>query len=115
MPSILSNAFRLQCDFSIMDAILNALLWFILTIITIGLAAFLFPYYLPKAVLNKTQVVDLDGHRVGKMVCDISVGGVILNALLWWFLTIITLGLAYFVYIYRVYRILLNETRIQFD
>ncbi|MEP2784113.1 MAG: DUF6693 family protein [Pseudoruegeria sp.] len=115
MPSPLSNAFRLQCDFSVGDAILNALLWFFLTILTFGFALFLFPYYLPKVVLNKTQVIDLDGNRVGQMVCDISLGSIFVNALLWWLLTIVTFGLAYLIYIYRVYRVLLNETRIQFD
>ncbi|SLN33068.1 hypothetical protein PSA7680_01550 [Pseudoruegeria aquimaris] len=115
MPTILHNAFRLQCDFSVVDAILNAILWFVLTIVTLGLAAFLFPFYLPKVVLNKTQVIDLDGNRVGQMVCDISLRSVIVSALIWWLLTIVTFGLAYFVYIYRVYRIILNETRLQFD
>lgn len=115
MTDLSTNSLRMQCDFSVGDAVINALIWLAITIITLGLGAFLFPYYLPKAVLEKTQMIDQDGNYAGRMVCDISLGQIIGNAILWFFLTIITFGLAYVVYIYRVYRVILNETRLEFD
>lgn len=107
-------ASRFRCDFSVGDAVGNMIIWFILIVITLGLAAFVFPYYLPKAVINRTTVLAQDGTEIGKLSCEISLGTVIGNAIIWVLLTIITFGLAYLVYIYRVYRVVLNETKIEY-
>ncbi|MEY8118439.1 DUF6693 family protein [Falsihalocynthiibacter sp. BN13B15] len=107
-------ASRFRCDFSVGDAIGNVIIWFVLIVITLGLAAFVFPYYLLKAVINRTTVLAQDGTEIGKLSCDISLGTAVGNAIIWVFLSIITLGLAYLVYIYRVYRVVLNETKIEY-
>ena len=46
-----------RCDFSVGDAIGNVIIWIILLIATLGLAAFVFLYYLPKAVIKRTAVL----------------------------------------------------------
>lgn len=109
-----TNSFRFDCDFSIGDVILQALLWFALIIVTLGLASFLLPYYVPKAVIERTRVLDMDGEEIGLLACDFSLGDAILNALLWLLLSIVTFGLAYIVYVYRVLRFVLMQTRVQF-
>ena len=108
------NSFQFDCDFSIGDAILQALLWFVLIIVTFGLASFLLPYYVPKAVIERTRVMDMDGEEIGTLAVDFSLGDAILNALLWLLLSIVTFGLAYIVYVYRVLRFILMQTRVQF-
>lgn len=108
------NSFRFDCDFSVGDAIIQALIWFLLIIVTLGLASFLLPYYVPKAVIERTRVMDMDGEIIGTLAVDFSLGAAILNALLWLLLSIVTFGLAYIVYVYRVLRFVLMETRVQF-
>ena len=49
--------YQFRCDFSVGDAIGNVIIWVILLIVTLGLAAFVFPYYLPKAVIKRTAVL----------------------------------------------------------
>ena len=107
-------ASRFRCYFSVGDAIGNVIIWFILMIVTLGLAAFVFPYYVARAVINRTTILAQDGTEIGKLSCEISLGTVIGNAIIWVLLSIITLGLAYLVYIYRVYRVVLNETKIDY-
>lgn len=56
---------RLKCSFSTIEAIGTVVLWVILTIITLGLALLVFPYYLNKAVLNKTEILTPPARRSG--------------------------------------------------
>ena len=108
-------AHKFRCDFSVGDAIGTAIIWLILTIITLGLALFVLPYYLPKSVVNKTVVLADDGSELGKLSCNLSLGAMIGNAFLWMLLTLITFGLAYIVYVFRVQRVVLNETTIVYN
>ena len=103
---------KFRCDFSVGDAIGHMIIWLLLTILTLGLALFVFPYYMPKAIINRTTVLAQDGTEFGRLKCDLPLGSMIGNAILWLLLCIVTLGLAYFVYVYRVFRIVLSETRI---
>lgn len=107
--------YQFRCDFSVGDAIGNVIIWVILLIVTLGLAAFVFPYYLPKAVINRTAVLDDKGNEIGRLSCDLQLSTMIGNLLIWVVLTFVTLGLAYFVYIYRVFRVVITETNIEFN
>ncbi len=84
-------------------------------IVTFGLALIVLPYYLPKLVINKTTVLADDGSELGRLRCDLSLGSMVGNAFLWLILTIITFGLAYIVYVFRVQRVVLNETKVIYN
>ena len=106
---------NLRCDFGIGDSIGHIIIWLLLTIVTFGLALFVFPYYFAKAIVNKTSVLADDNISVvGKLKCDINLGAAVGNAFLWLLLTIVTLGFAYIIYFYRVIRIVLSETTIEY-
>ncbi len=105
---------RLKCSFSTIEAIGTVVLWIILTIFTLGLALLVFPYYLNKAVLNKTEIVDNSGRTIGRLNCTFNIGHSIGHVIIWAVLIVITLGLASFLYVYRVLRVVLNETRIEY-
>lgn len=109
------TAYKFRCDFSVGDAIGTAILWIIVTILTVGLALFVLPYYVPKNVINKTTVLAQNGSELGKLRCDLTIGSMIGNAFLWLLLSIVTFGLAYIVYVFRVQRVVLNETRIIYN
>ncbi len=112
---MIRTAYKFRCDFSVGDAIGTTILWILITIVTLGLALFVLPYYLPKLVINKTAVLADDGSELGKLHCDLTLGAMVGNAFLWLLLTIVTLGLAYIVYIFRVQRIVLSETKIIYN
>lgn len=105
---------RLRCNFTNVDAIGYMILWFVLTLITFGLALLVFPYYLNINVLNRTEVVDAQGRAIGRLNCRFGVGSAIGNLILWAILILITFGLASFLFAYRVVRVVLNETVIEY-
>lgn len=105
---------RLKCSFTTVEAIGSVVLWIILTIVTLGLALIVFPYYLNRAVLNKTELLDASGRAIGRLNCTFNIGHSIGHVILWAILIIVTLGLAGFLYVYRVIRVVLNETRVEY-
>ncbi len=110
----MSKVKKLRCDFGIGDSIGHIIIWILLSIVTLGLALFVFPYYFTRAIINKTYLLADDGVSVvGQLKCEISLGSAIGNAFLWLLLTIVTFGLAYFIYLYRVMRIVISETIIE--
>ena len=107
-------ATRLRCNFSIGESIGQVVIWIILTIFTLGLALIVFPYYFNKAVLNKTEILDANGNAIGRLNCSFNLASSIGHVILWVLLILVTFGLATFLYVYRVMRVLLNETRIEY-
>ncbi|WP_312948430.1 DUF6693 family protein [Agrobacterium sp.] len=112
--TVSSRLGRLKCSFGTIEAIGTVILWVVLTVVTFGLALLVFPYYLNKAVINKTEVLDVSGRTVGRLNCTFNIGHSIGHVIVWGILILITLGLAGFLYVYRVLRVVLNETRIEY-
>ena len=108
----LQRAARLRSDFSIGDTIGHVIIWVLLTIVTLGLALVVFPYYFNRAVLNRTKVIDSAGNEIGYLDCRFNLGSSIGHVIIWLILIIVTLGIAAFFYVYRVLRVVINETRI---
>ena len=77
------------------------------------LALFVLPYYFLKAPMNRSTLVDPAGNTVGKINVEVSFADIIGHALFWLLLSIITLGLAYFVYWPAVIKRLLNAATIR--
>lgn len=105
---------RLKCSFSVVEAIGSVILWIVLTIVTLGLALIVFPYYLNRAVLNKTELLDGAGRPIARLNCTFSIGHSVGHVIIWAILIVVTLGLASFLYVYRVLRVVLNETRVEY-
>jgi hypothetical protein len=103
---------RFKCDFGVTETIGQVLIWILLTIVTLGLALIVFPYYFNKVVLNRTEVIDAGGRAIGKLDCQFNLASSIGHVIIWVLLIIVTLGIAAFFYAYRVLRVLLNDTRI---
>lgn len=105
---------KLRCDFGTGEAIGHVIIWVILTICTFGLALLVFPYYMNKVVLNKTEILDAHGRAIGKFRCDFNLASSIGHVIIWFFLILITFGIAAFFYAYRIIRVILNETVIEY-
>ena len=105
---------RFRCEFGIIETIGQVLIWRLLSIVTLGLALFVFPYYFNKVVLNRTEVLDASGRALGRLDCQFNLGSSIGHVIIWILLIVVTLGLAAFFYAYRILRVLLNDTRIAY-
>ena len=92
----------------------HLVLWLLLIVVTLGIGAFFYGYSLLKLVLNHTEVTDRRGNVVGTLRCDYSVTSSIGHVLLWILLSIVTLGVAFIFYLYRVNRVVLDQTEIEF-
>ena len=79
---------------------------------TLGLAAFVAPYYIFSEIMNKTRLVDENGHRLGQFKVNFTLAEIIGHAVIWLLLAIVTLGLALVIYYYMVLRKVLDRTEI---
>ena len=101
---------NIKADISIMDIIGHLIIWVILSFITLGIALFFFPYSFSKFIINRTSIID--GGIERKMECDIDLFGNLGHVILWAIISIITLGLGYIFYFYRVWNYALNNSRV---
>jgi len=103
---------RFQCEFGVAEAIGSLIIWILLTIVTLGLASFIAPYYVLSSIINKTSIVDENGQRLCQLKVNFTLAEIIGHAVIWVLLAIVTLGLAVFVYYYMVMKKVLNRTEI---
>lgn len=89
------------------------MIWVLLSIITLGLALFVLPYYFLKAPINRTYVLDNQGAKIGKLSVEIVFVDILGHALVWLLLTLITFGLAYLIYWPAVVKRLMNAVEIR--
>lgn len=101
---------KLRCDIALSDVIVHVIVWTIVAVFTLGFALFLFPYSFAETVINRTRLVDEHGNTIGRLRCTIGITGHIGHALLWWFLSFCTCGIAGLFYVYDVVRKLLSAT-----
>lgn len=102
--------YRLSLELGIGEVIGHLIVWLILTVVTLGFAAFLFPYALGEKLLNRTVVIGPSGAPIGRLSCSAPLGARAIHALAWWVLTIISLGVAGVFYLYGVGRNLIDST-----
>ncbi|CRL44493.1 hypothetical protein SGGMMB4_01622 [Sodalis glossinidius str. 'morsitans'] len=102
---------KLQCSAGTLEIIGHLIIWLLLTIVTIGLALMVFPYYLIKFIMNHTEIIDKrNGTKIGRLKCEIGLASIIGYIILWTILSIVTMGLLYFIFLYKVYAHCINKT-----
>ncbi|AZV94017.1 hypothetical protein CBF45_10020 [Bordetella sp. J329] len=111
MPSAF-NTLQLKSELGFMEALGHMIIWVLLTIVTLGLAMFVFPYYMQKFIISKTYAYDAQGQRVGRLVCTIDLASIIGNIVLWAIISIVTLGLGYLVFLYKISAHCMSHTKV---
>jgi len=93
-------------------AIFGHLLWWVLIIVvTGGIGLLFFPYSCAKFILNRT-VIDVDGES-RTFVCEFDFTHLIGHFVIWFFICILTAGIGYFFYIYKVWNYALSHTSVK--
>jgi len=103
---------RIQADVATLDILGHIILWFIIILITFGIGAFFFPYSFSKFIINRSSLVD-DQGVARRMACHTDMFGNIGHVILWMIISLLTLGLGYAFYFYKVWNYLLNNTTIE--
>ncbi|WP_265516256.1 DUF6693 family protein [Nitratireductor luteus] len=103
---------KLRCEYSIMEAIGYLIIWAIVSIATLGVGAFFAIYYFYKTIINKTYLLNREGHQVARLECEINLAEVIGHVVLWIIITIVTLGIGLLFYVFRTLRLCMNKTRV---
>lgn len=107
------NGYRIRCDYSVSEAIGSIIIWILISLITLGLGLFVMPYYILKGPINRSVLLSASGDEIGKLHVEVDLAAIIGHAVIWVFLTIITLGLAMIVYYPAVVKRLLNGVEIR--
>ncbi len=102
---------KLKANIGIVDILGHLLIWVIISIITLGIGLFFYPYSFSKFVINRTSVVDENGAEQ-KMACNIDLFSNVGHVVLWFLISLVTLGIGYIFYFYRVWNYALNNTRV---
>ncbi|RLA74141.1 MAG: hypothetical protein DRG11_05835 [Epsilonproteobacteria bacterium] len=104
---------RLKSDISMLDIVGNIIVWVLLSVVTFGLAMFVFLYFYNKMVINHTFVVDKEDNKIGKLSCDIGVGQAIGHGFIWFVITIVTFGFGIFFYMYKANAYVMSQTKVE--
>ncbi|WP_457646081.1 DUF6693 family protein [Profundibacter sp.] len=107
------NGYKLKCEYSVSEAIGSIIIWILISIVTLGLGLFVMPYYVLKGPINRSFLVDASGNKIGKLHVDVNLASIIGHAVIWVLLSIVTIGLAMFVYYPAVVKRLLNGVEIR--
>lgn len=103
---------HIKADFSMADVLGHIIIWLLISVITLGIGLFFWPYAAFKLIINGIAVYDYSGGKVGKFHCNLSAGQQIGHIILWIFISVITVGLAFPFYLFGVARTALNKTEI---
>ncbi|MDC9592488.1 DUF6693 family protein [Xenorhabdus sp. IM139775] len=104
---------KLKSELGTLEIIFHLIIWFLIILFTLGLGAFVFPYYMTRFIINKTHVIDRDsGQIIGKLNCELNLVQIIGYVVLWAILSFITFGILYFVYLYKIIAHCINHTRV---
>ncbi len=102
---------KFSCEYSVSEAIGSLTIWILLSVVSLGLALFVLPYYFIKAPINRTYILDANGMKIAKLSVEVSFADILGHALIWVLLTVITFGLAYLIYWPAVIKRILNAVK----
>ena len=103
---------RIQSEFPLHRAIKDVILTAILSPLTFGLVLFIFPYYFQRDTLDHSFVVDAEGRKIGSLDCTLTLGEMIRHAIPWMIISLVTFGLGFLFFQFRVAVFCYNNTEI---
>jgi uncharacterized membrane protein YjgN (DUF898 family) len=110
---LVKGKYKFQVEITVSETVGHAVVWLAISVITLGLGLFAYPYYVIKLVLERTKIIDLQtGKTIGTLKVNVSPYENVGHIIIWWLLTYITIGLALFIYAYQVFKLILNKTEI---
>ncbi|MEQ9246189.1 MAG: DUF6693 family protein, partial [Nitratireductor sp.] len=87
------------------------IIWAVVSVVTLGIGAFFAIYYFYKSIINKTYLINREGHAIARLECELNLAEIIGHVILWIVLTVITFGIGLLFYMFRTLRLCMNKTR----
>ncbi|AWV03723.1 hypothetical protein DM992_31510 [Burkholderia sp. JP2-270] len=106
------NNLTLKSELTVSDIIGHAVIWILLSIVTLGLALFVYPYYMYRFVISRTVATNSEGKVIGRLQCTIDLATIIGKIVVWTLISIVTLGIGYFIFLYKILSHCMNHTRL---
>lgn len=103
---------QLKSELGAFEVLGHLIIWVLLSIVTLGLAMFVFPYYMQRFIISKTYAFDGEGRKIGRLVCTIDLASIIGNIILWAIISILTLGIGYLVFLYKITAHCMTHTKV---
>lgn len=102
---------KIKSDLTFMAILGHAVVWVVLICITLGIALFFYPYYFAQFVLNNTYLIDENGVE-RKFKCEMDIFANVGHVISWFVISVVTLGIGYIFYCYKVWGFCLNKTTV---
>lgn len=102
-----------QANITIGSIAVHVITWALLTVFTLGLAMFFYPYAFGRVLLNNAYLLDENRKRIGRLKCNVSLTGELGHILLWTIISLLTLGIGAFFYAFKAFGIVLNNTTVE--
>ncbi|GAB4301489.1 MAG: hypothetical protein Kow0096_22380 [Thiohalomonadaceae bacterium] len=100
---------KIKANVRALDIFVHLVIWFLLSLITLGIALFFFPYSFAKFIINRSELID-DNGVARQLQCNTDMWGNIGHIVIWILITLVTLGFGYAFYFYKVWGYSLNNT-----
>ena len=100
---------RVEAQVSFGDILGHCVLWLIISLVTFGIGLFFYPYSFAKLIINRTYIWDHEGKRC-RLRCDLNAGDQLGHIIIWLILSVVTVGLAFPFYLYKVWNAALNKS-----
>lgn len=107
IPVILN---KFKCEYTFYNAFTFICVWLIIATFTLGIGLFFAIYYFYTIIISKTYLVDEDGEVIGTLDCKITFTEILEHIIIWILITIFTLGIGYFFYLFYTVRLCINKT-----
>lgn len=102
---------RIEANISVGSIIGHVVIWAVIIIVTLGLGVFFYPYAFAKFLINQCTVVDSYGHR-SRLQCELNIASQLGHIIIWGLLSLVTFGIAFLFYTFKVFNYALNSTKI---
>ncbi len=102
---------RIEANITFGSIFVHGLIWIIICIVTFGIGVMFYPYSFAKLAMNRCYIWNAEGQR-GRLECNLNVISQLGHIILWTILTVVTFGLAFPFYLYRVWNLVLNNTKV---
>lgn len=103
---------RLKVEMGLGEIIGHAVIWLLISIVTLGIGLFFYPYSVAKTILNNVYILDGGDRRIGRLHCELNLSNQIGHIIIWLLITLVTVGIGYFFYLYKVWTFALEKTKV---
>ncbi|MGI9260179.1 MAG: DUF6693 family protein [Gammaproteobacteria bacterium] len=100
----------IEGNVSTIDILGHLIVWLIILVLTLGLGIFFYPYSFAKFILNRSVLVDAD--RTLQLRCELDIFSQLGHIIIWALISIVTFGIGYFFYLYKVWNFALSKTSV---